>query len=175
MGKFTKEEIEMLSQKRYVKWVNETNIKFTDEFKERFIDEYYNLGKGPTEIFLRAGFDTDVIGAKRIERCSSNWRAAYEKRDHSYKEDNSAELLAAKKTMISQEEEIVKLKAEIELLKKALALGKGRCEKKVYGNADLVKMIDETIEKYDLHGCIKELCDIVGMRPGDYYYRKRQG
>lgn len=74
---FTPEEIDILSKKRYVKWVNETNIKFTDEFKERFIYEYYELGKGPTEIFLRAGFDTDMIGARRVSRCSENWRKAY--------------------------------------------------------------------------------------------------
>ena len=176
---FTPEEIDIISKHRYVKWVSETNIKFSDEFKERFINEYYNLGKKPTEIFLRAGFDTDMIGRKRIERCAANWRKAYEvAKDDKCRDVNKPtgiekELLAAEKKIEKQEEEIAQLTAEVELLKKALQLGKGRCENRVYGNSDLTKLIDEIVKKYNLKNSIRALCRTVGMTPQDYYYRKK--
>ena len=173
---FSPEIIEKLSQRRYVKSVTETSIVFTDEFKELFIDEYYNLGKKPTEIFLRAGFDPDIIGQKRISRCSENWRKAYRERGNvaSGKEQKKleSELRDANDSLVKKNEEINSLKAEVELLKKALQIGRRRCKKRVYGNPDLVEMIDEVIEQYTLHNCIKRLCNDVGMRPQDYYYRK---
>lgn len=175
---FSSEEMDILSRHRYVKWVTETNIKFSDEFKERFINEYYNLGKGPTEIFTRAGFEADMIGRKRIERCAANWRKAYEAaKDNESKDLHEPvglekELRAAEKKIEKQKEEIIQLTAEVELLKKALRLGKGRCENRVYGNSDLTKMIDEIVEKYDLKYSIRALCRVVGMTPQDYYYRK---
>ena len=39
--------------------------------------EYLETGKGPTQIFREAGFDTDLLGPKRIERAAAHWREAY--------------------------------------------------------------------------------------------------
>ena len=173
--KYTEEEIEILSSNRYVKWASRDMIKFTDEFKERFIYEYYELHKGPTEIFLRAGFDTEMIGWKRIESCSCNWRKAHEKGmliKNSEEKELAGRLVTAEATIRAQDEEIKKLKAEIELLKKAGRLGRGRCRKKVYGKPDLVRMIDEVAEKYDLENNRRGLCRVVGLTKSDYLYRK---
>ncbi len=74
--KFTKEEIEILSKNKYVEKVTGYSVKYTDEFIARFIREY-NEGRKPNEIFLRAGFDTALLGNKRIERCSARWRKSH--------------------------------------------------------------------------------------------------
>ena len=87
-------------------------------------------------------------------------------------EQKTADKLAAYKASLS-EEEIAQLTAEVELLKKALQLGKGRCENRVYGNSDLTKLIDEIVKKYNLKNSIRALCRTVGMTPQDYYYRKK--
>ena len=191
--RFTPSEIEVLSKKRYVKYVNESSIKFSDEFKDRFIDEYYNLGKGPTEIFLRAGFDPDMIGARRISRCSETWRKAYKRGGRPAYADGGADakgnkdekyykerLLSAEKELSGMRQlvrdrdiEINRLRAEVELLKKAGTKGRRRCEGQVYGNPDLAELIDEILEKYRPACGVKGLCAALGMKPSDYYYRKK--
>ena len=75
---FTDEEIKMLSQNRYVKSVTTETISFTDEFGERFIKEYYDEGRKPSEIFSRAGIDPAIIGMRRVANHTERWRAAYE-------------------------------------------------------------------------------------------------
>ena len=121
MAKFTEDEIEQLSYHRYVDKVSEDVIKFSDEFKEMFIREYLD-GKKPTEIFLRAGFDTDVLGAKRIERCSARWRKAYEDgmllaEDRKRKRAGLIKKLeTANNTIETQMAEIEQLKRQIERL-----------------------------------------------------------
>ena len=177
-NKISKSEVDILSANPYVKWVTETGIKFTDDFKERFIEEYYNLGKKPTEIFQRAGFDPDVVGRKRIERCAANWRKSYEAGkllEADAKERALAEKLVAAESVIrANEQEIEQLRAEVELLKKALRIGRRRCDGKVYGKPDLVTLIDETIAVTGVRGGIRRLCRAVGMTPQDYYYRKQK-
>lgn len=74
-GKLTKEEVEILKENPYVKDVNENRVMYTEEFKHRFINEYFN-GKAPTAIFVEAGFDVRILGSKRIERASARWREA---------------------------------------------------------------------------------------------------
>lgn len=74
-GKLTKEEVEILKENPYVKDVNENRVIYTEEFKHRFINEYFN-GKAPTAIFVEAGFDVRILGSKRIERASARWREA---------------------------------------------------------------------------------------------------
>ena len=74
-GKLTKEEVEILRKNPYVKDVNENRVMYTEEFKLRFINEYFS-GKTPTAIFVEAGFDVRILGSKRIERASARWREA---------------------------------------------------------------------------------------------------
>ena len=74
-GMLTKEEISSLAVNPYVSNVTETRITYTEDFKLRFLKEYYE-GKKPTRIFKDAGFDVSLLGSKRIERCSARWREA---------------------------------------------------------------------------------------------------
>ena len=147
---FTPEEIDIISKHRYVKWVSETNIKFSDEFKERFINEYYNLGKKPTEIFLRAGFDTDMIGRKRIERCAANWRKAYEvAKDDKCRDVNKPtgiekELLAAEKKIEKQEKEIENLHNQMEVQKRKNEEEKRQLEQNFQDEIQQLKVVIES-------------------------------
>ena len=70
---FTKKEITILSKNKYVKNVTYKAITYTKEFKLLFISEY-NYGKVSKDIFEDAGFNINMIGAKRIDSASSRWR-----------------------------------------------------------------------------------------------------
>ena len=71
---------------------------------------------------MRAGFDTDVLGAKRIERCSARWRKAYEDgmllaEDRKRKRAGLIKKLeTANNTIENQMAEIEQLKRQIERL-----------------------------------------------------------
>ena len=73
---FTKEQLKKLQQNPNVLSATEKRIVYTTEFKKKFIEEYRN-GLGPREIFIKAGFDVEALGYKRIERASDRWRMAY--------------------------------------------------------------------------------------------------
>ena len=75
---FTDKDIKILSKNKYVKKVSSKAITYSIEFKEKFIEEYYN-GKLPRIIFEECGFDIDLIGLKRVEQSTQRWKRAYEK------------------------------------------------------------------------------------------------
>lgn len=75
---FSTKEINTLQNNPNVQRVSEKAITYTDEFKNRFIDDY-QAGKLPRQIFEENDFDVDVIGIKRIEQSAFRWKKAYEK------------------------------------------------------------------------------------------------
>ena len=75
-GYLNEEEVAELSRNRYVDIVKDNNIYYTRAFKKHFM-ERYNAGEKPTQIFREAGFDTSMLGDKRIERAASRWRQLY--------------------------------------------------------------------------------------------------
>ncbi|MDZ4910336.1 IS3 family transposase, partial [Clostridium perfringens] len=66
---FSKEEINKLSENKYVKSVSENAITYTDEFKLLFIGEY-ERGKNIRQIFEGAGFDIEMLGIARVKQAS---------------------------------------------------------------------------------------------------------
>ena len=76
-GKLTNEEIAVICKNPNIKGVGDGRILYKKEFKRHFMKEYLEAGKGPTQIFREAGFDTDLLGPKRIERAAAHWREAY--------------------------------------------------------------------------------------------------
>ena len=118
-GSLTAEEIRILIQNPYVSEVNENRIIYTAEFKQLFMREYLS-GKGPTTIFREAGFDTAILGSKRIERAAARWREAYPSGVmHDYGEKSAP--IHKKKNDLKQKQ-LNELKAEVELLKKQIEL-----------------------------------------------------
>lgn len=76
-GLFTPEEkIQLLSNKYVVDVVQDSQVIYSNEFKQLFI-KAYNEGKKTSAIFNEAGFDTKVLGTKRIERACYRWRQAF--------------------------------------------------------------------------------------------------
>lgn len=75
-GRLTEQEKKILLKNPNVATVYGNSIIYTTEFKHHFMKEYL-AGKGPTQIFRDAGFDTDILGSKRIERASARWRESY--------------------------------------------------------------------------------------------------
>lgn len=73
MGVLTSEQRRMLDRLPAVEETSRTRIFYTREFKIWCMDRYRE-GYGPTEIFRAAGFETSVIGYKRVERCFARWR-----------------------------------------------------------------------------------------------------
>lgn len=115
---FTEQELELLRKNPYVKKVSSKSITYTEEFREFFVN-MYNLSKGPTEIFVMAGFDPKILGAKRIKKASERFRAM-EKRIDGLKDmrsENSGRLLEHE---LSDEEKIAKLENENKKLRQEL-------------------------------------------------------
>lgn len=73
---FTEEQRKILSKNPNVESVEKTRIIYTEAFKSYYVKNYL-AGKKPTEIFIEAGFDTSILGNKRIERASARWRKLY--------------------------------------------------------------------------------------------------
>lgn len=75
-GSFTPTEVHDLESNPNVLRISDNRITYTGAFKVHFVDEY-RKGKKPTQIFREAGFDTKVLGPKRIERAAANWKETY--------------------------------------------------------------------------------------------------
>ena len=132
-GRLSEEEIAVLRQNPYVHDVSDIGIQYTNEF--HFMKEYL-AGKKPTQIFREAGFDTTMLGSKRIERASQRWRESYESGSlGSYRDANFRSKYRLKaETMLEglsydecisiltkYQEEIERLQTENELLRKTLS------------------------------------------------------
>lgn len=73
---FTKDEVKILSENKYVKKVSSKGITYTDEFKKIFITEN-ELGKFPRQIFEECGFDIEILGMQRVGSAGKRWRSSY--------------------------------------------------------------------------------------------------
>lgn len=120
---FLVDEIKVLNKNPYVKHVGSKGITYTEEFKALFIEEK-NKGKHTTEIFKNVGFDTEVIGRKRMDSFSNrtmkkdinNLKDARKgnsgrPRKHPNKEltqEETIELLKHKNALLEQENEFLK-------------------------------------------------------------------
>ena len=62
---FSKEQIDELSKNPYVQRVTEKAITYTEQFREEFYLKY-NHGDTPASILRSMGFNTKVLGQKRI-------------------------------------------------------------------------------------------------------------
>jgi len=134
---FTKEEIGILSNNKYVRHVSTKGITYTDEFKRIFISEN-EKGKLPRVIFEECGFDISILGKDRVKSCSKRWRASYRKEGvlglQDTRKDNSGRPREKELTMEEKYERLLAqnnlLKAENELLKKLDMLERRMMKKK---------------------------------------------
>lgn len=116
--RINEEEQAKLSKNPWIKKVSEKSIQYSDEFREHFINEY-NLGKGPTQIFIESGFDPLILGYKRIKQSSERFRKM-DKRIDGLKDMRSENSGKVREKELSEEEKIEKLQEENKRLKQQL-------------------------------------------------------
>ena len=61
---FSDKEIKILQKNPNVQRVSSLAITYSDDFKNKFMDEYL-AGKLPRQIFEENGFDIDIIGMEK--------------------------------------------------------------------------------------------------------------
>ncbi len=172
---FSKQDIEVLSNNKYVRNVSEKSITYTNEFKIHFIAEYNN-GKSSRIIFEEAGFDTNLIGTKRIECSSSRWRNAYKKNgviglDDTRRKNSGRPRqreLSKDELIAKQTAEIEYLKAEVELLKK-LELHERQVRKGKLVAAKAFSLIKGITKNSKFNSIVSHLCQVAGVSRSGYY------
>lgn len=113
---FTTQEQDQLRRNPYVKNVSAKAITYTDEFKERFIQEHSH-GTLPSEIFQEAGFPIDVLGATRIRKASNRWRTAFQEQGSAGLTDGRKHASGRSLTReLSLEEKYARLEAKMKWL-----------------------------------------------------------
>lgn len=131
MGKhyFTKEQQEILNKNIYIKKVSEKAITYTEEFRDKFFEEYSN-GKLPQMILTELGIDPKILGSSRIRGLTYRIKNNHDRIDGQAdtRKNNSGR---PRTKDLSDEEQIERLKQKIaylnqenEFLKKNLQLDK---------------------------------------------------
>ena len=128
---YTDEQINELSQNKYVEFVSKNKITFTKEFKILFMNEF-NKGKGNLQIFSDFGLNPLVVGKRRIKTCTRNWKK-HALHDPTFSKNNyqpiHKEIDEEKKKKLQNikylQKRINQLEMENEYLKKVSALRKG--------------------------------------------------
>lgn len=170
---FSELEVNKLKKNKYVANVSEKAITYTNEFKIQFIADSNN-GMSSKDIFLKAGFDIDVIGLKRVESSGSRWRKAYATKGITGLDDTRRtssgrprkKAITDKELLKKQEAEIAYLKAEIDLLKKFELSERGVKESKLTSSA-IYKSIEVLSNKFSKS--ISYLCSMAGVSRSGYY------
>lgn len=189
-GNFTQSEIDSLLKNPYVSDVNQTSISYSSEFKFLFIKEY-TQGKKPVQIFREAGFDTAVLGSKRIERACARWKESYQsgtlgKRDAILNKscpESEASAGELERPRINREKLIDRcrvqartirhLQAEVQMMQRACA--QGMCgSARDFPRAEICKIIEEITSQEEYRSCISHLCDVTGISRSMYYRYKQK-
>ncbi len=172
---FSKEEILILSNNKYVKRVSEKGITYTDEFKTLFIAER-SAGKLPVDIFQDAGFDVEILGNHRIWCASKRWRNAYNKSGELGLRDTrkfnsgrpTTKELTLEEIIAKKDAEIAYWKAEAELLKK-IELQERQVKKGKLMACSIFAIIYNLTTKYQFKNMISHLCELTEVSKSGYY------
>jgi transposase len=116
--RFSEEQIENLRKNPNVKNVTELGITYTLEFKEHFIEEN-GRGKLPRTIFEEGGFESEMLGKKRMNSAKDRWCAA-EMRPQGLRDLRKDSSGRPRTRELTPAQMIAKLKAENEYLKQML-------------------------------------------------------
>lgn len=119
---FTQAEMDLLRRNPNVFAVTPREIRYTNEFKQHFMNRYLE-GTAPRTIFAEAGFPLELVGNKRIERAAYHWRQAYEAGELGRQKELSADRTPEQtlfRIILDQREEIRILKRQVSDLEKQL-------------------------------------------------------
>ena len=130
---FTQEEITLLEKNIYTYKVNESMIKFTDDFRDDFW-RLYLTDMSVKEIFRTLGYNPELLGTKRIDGFVFNLRKELltdEQRLNSISitskvrrppSDTKYSDMKSKEAIKSMEIELAYLRQEIDFIKKLYSL-----------------------------------------------------
>lgn len=127
---FTQEEISELETNPHISKVMNSNVEYTEEFKQQVMHEHEELGKSAKQIFAQAGIPDWLNKGKYAQKALSRWK--YQQR-HPNKNARGRPKINISKPIseMSEEElrkEILYLRLENEFLKKLEPLE--QCTKK---------------------------------------------
>ena len=129
MKQFTMDEIKILKQNPYTKNVTGNYIRFTIEFKEKFL-EMRKEGMLPRNIVKQLGYDINILGEARINGISQHIKeqarsadGLRENRIYNFSNKNNN---TPSKVLIHLESEVEYLKSEIEYIKKIIQIDRGK-------------------------------------------------
>ncbi len=173
---FSKQDIAILEKNPNVVRVSEKSITYSTDFKSNFIDEY-ERGKLPREIFEAYGFDIRMLGKKRIEQAAYRWRSAYEKNGFLGLVDSRHSQSGRTKAPTTPEEVIAQQQAKIDLLEGQIELLKkfDKIERRLLSQSLKLRkntsfaLIQQTIEKHNLKGLTRYLCQLMNVSRSGYY------
>ena len=124
---FSKTEQQILAKNPNVKKVSAKAITYHPEFKVTAVKAYLEH-KGPTQIFLEAGFDLKLIGTRRPKTCLQRWRKTHlvfgekgllrEARGKGSPSRPRKKALTDKEKLLKFEAKVKYLEAELDFLKK---------------------------------------------------------
>ena len=174
---FTDKEVKTLQKNTNVERVSSLAITYTEDFKNKFMDEYL-AGKFPRQIFEENGLDSNILGIKRIEQSAHRWKKAYEKdgiiglsdaRKNTSGRPLKRELSQAE-IIERQEARIKLLEGQVQLLKKLetterrlLNAGQNLEKSKIF------QLIYETTEQYHFKQMTKYFCALLEVSRSGYY------
>ena len=122
---FTPEQKAALAANPYTSFVNDYQIRFTVAFKKYLLAERDAHGTTWKEIFRKAGYDPDVLGAKRIENIVSSVRkeansskGLHETASRKNLSDKNLERQQMRTAIRDLQEEVIRLNQMVEFLKK---------------------------------------------------------
>lgn len=130
---FTQEEITLLENNIYTYSVNESMIKFTDDFRDDFL-RLYLTDMSVKEIFRTLGYDPEMLGTKRTDGFVYNLRKERltdEQRLNSISRtskvrrppaDIKCSDMKSKEAIKAMEIELAYLRQEVDFLKKLYSL-----------------------------------------------------
>lgn len=185
-GGFTQDEIKVLRENPYVLNVNKKYISYSPKFKLLFMEEYLK-GKRPTEIFREAGFDSKMLGSKRIERACARWKESYQsgtlgefnavlgsddEKSSQLQEEAKQNRKDSTIDLCHQQELVIrKLRAENELLRQI------RQRQEEIGRslvpAEVCQIIERITQQDDYRRCTLHLCEVAGVSSSTFYKYRR--
>lgn len=124
MANFTPEQREILQTNPFTLYVDEKRIRFTLEFKKFILKERETNGTPWKAVFRKAGYDPEILGDARITKAVASIRkeAASERGLHETMSKKALvkidEKQKDKKAIRDLQKEVIRLRQEIEFLKK---------------------------------------------------------
>ncbi|WP_335870950.1 IS3 family transposase [Bacillus sp. 2205SS5-2] len=175
--KFSAKEIKTLQKNPNVQRSSMKSITYTDAFKKKFLDDYLT-GKLPRQIFTENGFDTDMIGIKRIEQSAYRWKKSYEKNGLIGLTDSrkmaSGRPIKRELTPIEvierQNARIKLLEGQVELLKKLETTERRLLNaRETLNTSKVYQLIHEIINRNEFKRMTRYFCDLLEVSRSGYY------